>query len=47
MINRQHEALVKKTNISGYVEKVPEAVHEENQSKVAKLCVELQTVIVD
>jgi len=45
IINRQQEALVKKTNISGYAEKVPEAVREENQSKAAKLSAELQTVI--
>lgn len=36
---------MKKTNISGYAEKVPEAVREENQSKAAKLSAELQTVV--
>lgn len=41
---RQQEALVKKTSIAGYAEKVPKAVLEENESKASKLAAELQTV---
>jgi len=44
IIYRQQEALLKKTSIAGYADKVPEVVREENQSKASKLSAELQTV---
>jgi hypothetical protein len=41
---RQQDPFKKKMNVAGYVEKVPNLIHEEFRPKSTKLTAELQTI---